>query len=143
MKPPFVHNGFLAEVEFPLLERKEEKMTKTLEDPFPKKHQKESLISFDTEDFRSSVIQHDEAVLTYIRPEIVIEQVTRPSQLPHSLAMPNDSPISQCRDEITELHRSGLMSSSLLLQNYDTCSIVFRGGERDLVLIRINSLQLR
>ena len=127
MKPPFVHNGFLAKLEFVLLESKEDKMTKTLEDPFPKKHQKESLISFDTEDFQSLVIQYDEAVLTYKRPERVIEQVTRPNQLQQSLAMPNDSPIFQCRDEITELHRSGLMSSSLLLQNDDTCSIVFRG----------------
>ena len=138
MKPPFVHNGFLAELEFVLLERNEEKITKPLEDPFPEQQQKESVISFDT-----SVIQHDEAVLTYIRPARVIEQVTRPNQLSHSLAMPNDSPIFQCRDEITELHHSGLMSSSLLLQNDDTCSIVFRGGERDLVLIRINTLQLR
>ena len=138
-----MNNGFLAELEFALLERKNRKMTKTLEDPFPEQHQKESLISFDSEDFQTSVIQHDEAVLTYIRPARVIEQVTRPNQLSHSLAMPNDSPIFQCRDEITELHRSGLMSSSLLLQNDDTCSIVFRGGERDLVLIRINTLQLR
>ena len=118
-------------------------MTQSMEDPFPKQQQGESVISFETEDFQSSVIQHDEAVLTYIRPERIIEQVTRPDQLPHTLAMPNESPIFQCRDEITELHRSGLMSSSLLLQNDDTCSIVFRGGERDLVLIRINSLQLR
>ena len=124
MKPPFVHNGFLAELEFVLLETKEEKM-EALKNSFPEQKQTESLISFDTEDFQSSVIQHDEAVLTYIRPERVIEQVTRPNQLSHALAMPNDSPIFQCRDEITELNRSGLMSSSLLLQNDDTCSIVF------------------
>ena len=138
-----MHNGFLAELEFVLLERKEEKTTQRLEDPFPKQQQQESVISFDKKGFQSSVLQHGEAVLTYIRPERIIEQVTSPNQLTHSLVLPNDSPIFQCRDEITELHRSGLMSSSLLLQNDDTCSIVFRGGERDLVLIRIYTLQLR
>ena len=90
-----------------------------------------------------SVIQHDESVPTYIRPTRVIEQVTRPSQLISTRNKAPASSIFQCRSEVTEPHRSGLITSSPLLQTNATCSIVFRGEQRDLVMLRINKLHLR
>ena len=98
---------------------------------------------FDQKDNPHSVIQHDEAVLTYKRPARVIEQVTRPNHLSHTENMLTESKTFACRDEVSEPHRAGLITSSQLLHSNDTCSIVFRGEERDLVLLRINSLQLK
>ena len=141
MQAPFVHNGFLAEVQFVNLSanRKEEVFL----DHQTKGQQKELMINFDQKDNEHSAIQHDEAVLTYKRPARVIDQVTRPHQLSDPANMLTESKIFSCRDEVSSPDRAGLITSSQLLHSNDTCSIVFRGEERDLVLFRISGLQLR
>ena len=141
MQAPFVHNGFLAEVQFVNLSvnRKEE----VFQDHQPKGQQKQLMINLNPANNQHSVIQHDEAVLTYKRPARVIEQVTRPNHLSNPENVLTESKTFACRDEVSEPHRGGLITSSQLLLSNDTCSIVFRGEERDLVLLKINSLQLR
>ena len=89
------------------------------------------------------VLQQDEAVMRYIRPNRVIEQVTRNKPQSNLLDINKESTTFKCRDEITGTHRSGFITSTRMVFSNCTCSIVFRGEERDLVLIRINSLQLR
>ena len=139
VQPPFVHNGFTAELEFVAVD-KSKKSDSVYQDSFPKS--KESR-KFHDEKSEKLVLQQDEAVISYIRPTRVIQQVTRPNQLSNSLDMSEGSKTFKCRDEITGSYRSGLITSSLAQHSNSTCSIVFRGEERDLVLIRINSLQLR
>ena len=136
MQAPFVHNGFLAEVIFV------NSSANTKEEVFQDLHPGQQK-QLNPENNQNSVIQHDEAVLTYKRPARVIEQVTRPNHLSHPENMLTESKTFACRDEVSEPHRDGLITSSQLLHSNDTCSIVFRGEERDLVLLKINSLQLR
>ena len=139
MQPPFVHNGFLAEVQF--VNSSENRKEEVFQDLQPGQ-QKQGMINLNSENNHHSVIQHDEAVLTYKRPARVIEQVTRPNHLSHP-NMLTESKTFTCRDEVSEPNRAGLISSSKLLHSNHTCSIVFRGEERDLLLLRINSLKLR
>ena len=141
VEPPFVHNGFLAEVKFVILEKREKIMPEMYRDKHAETEETES--TFEEENDQPSVIQQDEAVPTYIRPARVIEQVTRPSQFSQTMSMAPASTRFQCRDEVTEPHRAGLIRSSHVMQSKDTCSIVFRGEERDLVMLRIYSLHLR
>jgi hypothetical protein len=140
VQAPFVHNGFLAQVQF--VNSSANKKEKVFQDHHPE-HQKQRMINLNPKNYQHSVIQHDEAVIRYARPARVIEQVTRPNHLSHPLNMLTESKKFACRDEVSEPHRAGLITSSQLLHSNDTCSIVFRGEERDLVLLRINSLQLR
>ena len=140
MQTPFVHNGFLAEVTFVNLSAN--KKEEVFQDHHPG-HQKQWMNNLNPKNDQHSVIQHDEAVLTYARPARVIEEVTRPNHLSHPPNMLTESKTFACRDEVSEPHRAGLITSSQLLQSNDTCSIVFRGEERDLLLLRIKSLQLR
>ena len=135
-----MHNGFLAEVTFVLSASRKEEL---FQDYQPRGKQKDLIANPSLEDNHHSVIQHDEAVLTYKRPARVIEKVTRPNHLSHSANMLTESKTFTCRDEVSEPHRAGLITSSQLLHSNDTCSIVFRGEERDRVLLKINSLQLR
>ena len=139
VQAPFVHNGFLAEVQF--VNSSENTKEEIFQGHQPGQ-QKHLIINHNPENNQHSVIQHDEAVLTYKIPARVIEQVTRPNQLSHP-NMLTESKTFTCRDEVSELHRAGLISSSPLLHSNHTCSIVFRGEERDLLLLRINSLKLR
>ena len=69
-----------------------------------------------------------------------MEEVTRPNQLLQTVSQASAS--FQCRDEVTDPHRSGVVRSSLLPHSNHTCSIVFRGEQRDLVMLRINTLHL-
>ena len=141
MQPPFAHNGFTAKLEFVAVEEIKESDTKVNHDSSTKS--KEYVKKFHEEKSEKLILQQDEAVISYIRPTRVIQQVTRHNQLSNSLDMSEGSKTFKCRDEITGPHRSGLITSSLVQHSNSTCSIVFRGEERDLVLIRINSLQLR
>jgi hypothetical protein len=141
VQAPFVHNGFLAQVHFVNLSANRKK--EVFHDHQQKGQEKQLMINPNQKDNQHSVIQHDEAVLTYARPARVIEQVPRPNHLSHPENKPTESKTFACRDEASEPHRAGLITSSQLLHSNHTCSIVFRGEERDLVLLRINSLQLR
>ena len=140
MQAPFVHNGFLAQVTFVLSANRQEEV---FQDHPPKGNQTDLMIIPNQEDYQHSIIQHDEAVLTYARAARVIEEVARPNHLSHPPNMLTESKIFSCRDEVSSPHRAGLITSSQLLHSNDTCSIVFRWEERDLLLLRINSLQLR
>ena len=140
MQPPFVHNGFLAEVTLVLSANRKEEI---FQDRQPKGEEKELITNISLEENKHSFIQHDEAVRTYKRPGRVIEEVTRPNHLSHPANMRTESKTFACSDEVTEPDRAGLITSSQVLHSNDTCSIVFRGEERDLLLLRINSLQLR
>ena len=140
MQAPFVHNGFLAEVQFVLSENRKEEV---FQDHHSRGKQTDLIANPSLEVNHHSVIQHGEAVLTYKRPARVIEKVTRPNHLSHPANMRTESKTFACRDEVTEPHRAGLITSSQLLHSNHTCSIVFRGEERDLTLLRINSLQFK
>ena len=129
-----MHNGFTAQIEFSDVVEHKQKTSRLSQNPL------ENILM--ENDNRHSVLQQDEAVVRYIRPSRVIEQVTRPNPQANLLDLQNDSTTFKCRDEITGTHRSGFITSSHMVFSNSTCSIVFRGEERDLVLIKINNLQL-
>ena len=135
VRPPFMHNGFTAELEFIKMEKHKEKTSRLKQNPSVENN----LVGSENQQL---VLQADEAILRYIRPSRVIEQVTRPNPQSRHLDMHKESTTFKCRDEITGTHRSGFITSSRMVYSNSTCSIVFRGEERDLVLIKINNLQL-
>ena len=98
-----------------------------------------------------SVTRPIKLLQSFTRPIQLVQSVTRPAQLLQSVTNPNQllqsepppSKIFQCRDEVTDPHRSSFIGSSPLQQSNKTCSIVFRGEQRDLVMLMITSLYLR
>ena len=205
VQPPFIHNGFLADVKFVQVEKRKKKVEGDLEG-----QDKKSLKASNRKNSDRVIIQQDQGVPENPRPARVMEEVTRPSQLFASVTRPKKlhqsvtkhvqmfdlvtkhnnifeavtrpqkllqsvtrpiqlvqsvtrptqflqsvtnpnqllqselttSKMFQCRDEVTDPHRSGLIGSSPLQQSNETCSIVFRGEQRDLVMLMITSLHL-
>ena len=81
-------------------------------------------------------------------PVQLLQSVTRAIQLGQLVAGPNKTSelpakMFQCRDEVTDPHRSGLIQSSPVPGSNETCSLVFRGEQRDLVMLMITTLHLR
>ena len=74
------------------------------------------------------------------RPQQLLQSVTWPSQLSPQVT---PSKMFKCRDEVTDPYRSGLIRSSDQLRSNETCSIVFRGEQRDLLMLLITTLHLR
>ena len=138
MRPPFVHNGFYAQLKFLAAKGRNEAREESRE-------REEDIQSGDikSEKVNSLVLQHDEAILAFVTPKYIIEKVTRPNQISLKKISPIIGKVFTCRDEITEPVQSGLISSSTVMQNSEICSLVFRGEQRDLLMIRFNTLYLR
>ena len=139
LEPPFVHNGFLAEVKFVLVERKKLGRTSSFEDRFntSKTGLSRNLIN-NGGDKRRTFVQDDE--VPAVSP--LEEQVTRPSFIRQSDKEDNFARTFMCRDEVTFPHRFGYVSSSFLHSNKGECSIVFRAEQRDVLLMKMTRLRL-
>ena len=135
LRPPFVHNGFHAQLKFSAVKSRNES-------------EEENKNRDTTSDIKSYTVnnlavQHDEAILAFVSSKNLIEKVTRPNQIYIRKISPIMKKVFTCRDEITEPNQSGLISSSTVVQNSETCSLVFTGEQRDLLMIRLNTLSLR
>ena len=95
-----------------------------------------------------SVTRPIQLIKSVTRPVQLLQSVTRAIQLGQLVAGPNKTSelpakMFQCRDEVTDPHRSGLIQSSPVPGSNETCSLVFRGEQRDLVMLMITTLHLR
>ena len=133
VQPPFVYNGFLAELRF-IQKDKKELQTPVFDDQLKDSSDEKNASPSDT--------QLDEGVLTYLQGAGVVMQAANP---PHSKDQLPEyfTSVFKCHAEVAEPHHSGFIKSSEPLLSGDTCTIVFRGEQRDLVMIKINTLHLR
>ena len=138
LRPPFMHNGFYAQLKFAVF-----KELKAIKDSTVKPKADSARLNSAQENLHSKEVQHDEAFLTSGISIDYTERVTRPSQVPSSNIYSSPQKVFTCRDEVAEPIISGKISSAILMPSPEICSIVFRGEQRDLLLIRMNALYLR
>ena len=138
LRPPFMHNGFYAQLKFAVF-----KELKAIKDSTVKPKADSARSNSAEETLHSGEVQHDEAFLTSEKPIDYNERVTRPSHAPSSNIYSSPQKVFTCRDEVSEPILSGKISSAISMQSPEICSIVFRGEQRDLLLIRMNALYLR
>merc|ERR1719232_1221414 len=151
MKPPFLFSGFEAEIKFLL-----DSESKALESLAKPEEFQADLLNINQQrtskeygsaskvEPRHLLAQQDEAILKY-NANNVIETITRPTKiLGKHRKLPDfpDIKTFKCHQEVTEPDRSGFIQSTRLTYTNGTCSLVFRGEQRDLVLLSLDTLVL-